>query len=349
MTESMTHYRALALQTRCDAVNGLDAAAARERIGASITRIGREIAASKAFIGTDLALVVLPEYFLTGFPMGEPIGAWAEAAALAPDGAEYDALAEIAAGNAIHLAGNVYETDPHFPGLYFQASFVIAPSGDTVLRYRRLLSMFAPSPWDVWDRYLEHYGLDGVFPVAETALGRIAAIASEEILYPELARTFALRGAEVFVHSTSEVGSPALTPKDIAKRARAFENNCWLVSANSAAIAGTPIPAASTDGMSKVVDHQGTVLAEAGYGESMVAHAEIDLAASRRWRQRPGMQNMLARQKPALFEATYADAAGRNALLDASGNVVVPERAHFVTAQRERIRALTDAGVIAPS
>lgn len=349
MTESTTHYRALALQTRCDAVNGLTVADARERMHETIARVGREIAASKAFIGQDLALVVLPEYFLTGFPMGEPVAAWAQVAAIAPGCAEYESLGRIANDNAIHLAGNAYETDPHFPGLYFQASFLISPAGEVVLRYRRLLSMFAPSPWDVWDAYLEHYGLDGVFPVAETAIGRIAAIASEEILYPELARALALRGAEVFVHSTSEVGSPALTPKDVAKRARAFENNCWLVSANSAAIAGTPIPANSTDGMSKVVDHQGTVLAEAGYGESMVAHAEIDLAASRRWRQRPGMQNMLARQKPGLFEATYADASGRNALLDKAGKVVPPERSHFVNAQRERIRALTEAGVITPS
>ncbi|MEO1116932.1 MAG: nitrilase-related carbon-nitrogen hydrolase [Pseudomonadota bacterium] len=346
MSEPLSHYRALALQSRCDAVNGLTIEAARERIHASIARIRGEIAASKAFIGPDLALVVLPEYFLSGFPMGEPLAAWSQLAALAPDGEEYEALGRIASDTKVHIAGNVYETDPHFPGLYFQASFIIAPNGNVVLRYRRLLSMFAPSPWDVWDLYLEHYGLDGVFPVADTDLGRLAAIASEEILYPELARTFAMRGAEVFLHSTSEVGSPALTPKDIAKRARAFENNCWLVSANSAAIVGTPIPANSTDGMSKIVDHQGVVLAEAGYGETMVAHAEIDLAASRRWRRRPGMQNMLARQRPALFAETYSDDAGRNALLDASGRVIVPERSHFVEAQRARIQSLTDSGVI---
>ena len=122
-----------------------------------------------------------------------------------------------------------------------------------------------------------------------------------------------------------------------------------MKAANSAAITGNAIPASSTDGMSKVVDHQGAVLAEAGYGESMVAHAEIDLAASRRWRQRPGMQNMLARQKPGLFEATYAGDAGRNALLDDAGKVISPERSHFANAQRARIRALTEAGVILPS
>jgi hypothetical protein len=64
----------------------------------------------------------------------------------------------------LFLAGNAYELDRHFPGLYFQTSFVIAPSGDVVLRYRRLNSMFAPTPHDVWSKYLDIYGLDGVFP-----------------------------------------------------------------------------------------------------------------------------------------------------------------------------------------
>ena len=103
-----------------------------------------------------------------------------------------------------------------------------------VLRYRRLLSMFAPSPHDVWDRYLDHYGLEGVFPVADTEIGRLAAIASEEILYPEIARALAFRGAEVFVHSSSEIGSPLGTAKDVAKRARAWENMAYVVSANTA-------------------------------------------------------------------------------------------------------------------
>jgi len=60
----------------------------------------------------------------------------------------------------VYLSGNVYETDAALPDLYFQASFVIDPSGATVLRYRRLASRFAPTPHDVRDRYLERDGLD---------------------------------------------------------------------------------------------------------------------------------------------------------------------------------------------
>ena len=342
----MRRYRALALQTACRAINGLEPTAARERIMQAIQRIGRQIGASKGFIGPDLKLVVLPEYALTSFPMGESFERWIACACLGPDGEEYAALAEVAAKHDVFLAVNAYETDPAFPGLYFQACVVFSDAGAQVLRYRRLVSMFAPTPHDIWRRYLDHYGEDGVFPVADTAIGRLACIASEEILYPEIARALALRGAEVLLHSTSEVGSTELTPKDICKRARAIENMAVVVSANSAGIHDYPIPGQSTDGMSKIVDWHGKVLIEAGFGESMVANAEIDLAALRAWRNRPGMGNLLARQRLDLFANTYAGHIHpANSMLDGD-KVVVPERSVFARTQADTLARLRAAGII---
>jgi predicted amidohydrolase len=342
-------YIALALQTTCFAVNGdADARAARPRIAETIQRISGQIAASKRFIGPDVRLVVLPEYFLTGFPMGEPTAVWAAKACLEPGGAEYRALGEVARAHDVFLAGNAYETDEHFPGLYFQCSFVIAPAGDVVLRYRRLVTLFGPSPYDVWDHYIARYGLDGVFPVADTEIGRLAAIASEEILYPEIARAHAVRGAEVFVHSSSEIAAALPTPKNVAKQARAIENLAYIVSANSAGIEGIAIPKASTDASSKVIDFRGLVLAEAGYGESMAGYAEIDVGDLRRYRRRPGMPNILSRQPMHLWSQAYSgvEIQPRNTLLDGSGGVTVPTPAFYAQRQRAVIDKLADAGII---
>jgi predicted amidohydrolase len=348
MTGEITAYRALALQLTCHAVNDCpDRAAARARMLDNIERASRALRGAKAFLGPDVMLVVLPEYLLTSYPLGDGIAAWRHKVALEPDGAEYQALCAAAMEHGVFLAGNAYEADAHFPDLYFQTSFCIAPSGDVVLRYRRLISMFAPTPHDVWDRYLDVYGLDGVFPVARTAIGRLAAIASEEILYPEIARALALRGAEVLLHSSSEVGSPLSTPKDVAKRARAMENACYVVSANTAGIAGVEMPLASADGMSKVVDYLGEVRAAALPGESASACAEIDLAALRRFRRRPGMGNMLSRQRLELFAATYAGSVyPPNTMLDASGKALAPERRHFGDTQRAVIERLARDGLI---
>ena len=237
---------------------------------------------------------------------------WREKAALAIDGPEYATLGDIARDLDLYLAGNAYEVDPHFPELYFQCCFIISPAGEVILRYRRLISLSAPTPYDVWDRYLEIHGLDKVFPVADTPIGRLAAIASEEIQYPEIARCHVMRGAEVFVHPTSEVGSPLMTPKEIARRARAAENLAYVVSANSARLDHIAIPADSATGMSKIIDYKGDVLAEAAPGgESMVATATIDIEALRAARRRTGLTNMLVRQPFQLYAESY-------------GNTVIP-------------------------
>lgn len=340
-------YAALALQVSTACVNDCpDRAAARERMAQNLARVGASVGASKAFIrqfsGSDVKLVVLPEYFLTGFPMGESIPAWRDKAALAIDGPEYQGLADIAAKSDVYLAGNAYEVDPHFPELYFQTCFIIAPSRETVLRYRRMISLSAPTPYDVWDRYLEIYGLDGVFPVADTPIGRLAAIASEEIQYPEIARMTAMRGAEIFVHPSSEVGSPSVSPKELGRRARAAENMAYVVSANSAALTGTPIPAESTTGMSKVVDYMGQILAEAAPGgESMVAYATIDLGALRACRRKTGLSNVLSRQPLQAYAERYRQTVIRPAnLLLGGGTARVPERREFSEWQRADIERL---------
>jgi len=300
-------YKALALQTTCHALNRLDdVQIARDALVENIRRVGRQVQASKQFIGPDLHLVVLPEYFATGFPMEESLELWREKACLSVEEDAFGEIRRIALDNGIYLSGNFYEADPHFPNCYFQSGFILGPKGETLLLYRRLNSMFAVTPYDVLDQYLEIYGWDSLFPVVETPIGRLACIASEEILYPEIARCLMMNGAEVFCHHTSEVSSPMPTQKHIAKLARAIENMAYVVSANSASIRGTSFPEASTDGRSQIVQFDGLVLTEAGQGESMVAHATLDIGALRHQRERPGMANFISRQRNALFAKEYA-------------------------------------------
>jgi predicted amidohydrolase len=340
-------FTALALQVDCDGVH-VDAGpqTSRPRMMAAIARIDRAIGGAKRWIGAELRLVVLPEYVLTGPPWGESIPDWTAKAALAPDGPEIEALATLADKHGVFLAVNAYETDAHFPGLYFQGSFVLDPAGKRVLSYRRLISMFAPTPHDVWDRYLDVYGLDGVFPVADTAIGKLAAIASEEILYPEVARCHAIRGAEIFLHSTSETAAYTLTPKQIARRARALENLAYVVSANNARLTGIDVPADSSNGGSDIIDYQGNQIIQAASGESSVANTSLDLAGLRAYRRKGGMANMLSRQALDLFAASYAqaDIRRKNGLWQ-GGKVVIPERSYFQQRQAETLARMVERGI----
>ncbi|MBD2295406.1 nitrilase [Anabaena sphaerica FACHB-251] len=342
-THSLDSFRALALQVTCHAVNQASPTEARLIIQNTIQRLEKQIAASLAFIGADCRLIVLPEYFLTGFPMGESLEVWAEKACLEMAGVEYEALGKIAQKHKIFLAGNAYELEPNFPGLYFQTCFIIDPSGSIILRYRRLNSMFAPTPHDVWDKYLECYGLEGVFPVAKTEIGNLATLASEEILYPEVARCLIMRGAEILLHPTSEVYSKNLTPKDAAKITRAVENMVYVVSANTGGIVNSYIPSASVDGGSKIIDYRGIVLAETGAGESMAAFAEINLAGLRSDRQRPGLNNLLSRQRFELYAESYTKSHFYPPNTMLNGNI---DRKHFIQTQQETIERLTKLGII---
>lgn len=345
--QKLDRYYAVALQSDCDGIHpDRDRESSSRRMLASIARLDSDLSGAKRWIGQDLKLAVLPEYVLTGPPWGESIAEWTEKAALDPDGPEYAGFAAIAQKHDVFLAGNAYETDRHFPGLYFQASFLFDPSGKRVLTYRRLISMFAPTPHDVWDKYLDIYGLEAVFPVADTAIGRIAAIASEEILYPEIARCHAIRGAEVFVHSSSETSAFTLTPKQIARRARALENLAYVVSANNASLYGTDVPADSGSGGSDIIDYMGNQVIQAAVGKSMVANANLDLAGLRAYRRRPGMGNMLSRQALDLFAESYANAdlRRRNGLLE-GGKVVVPDRGYFQQRQRDSIGRMVERGI----
>jgi predicted amidohydrolase len=319
-------FRALALQTRCDAINSIaDVAACREKMAQCIARIGVQIAASKAFVGDDLKLVVLPEYFMTSFPIGPDLPTWKARACIHANGAEYDLLGKVAVKNSIYLSGNAYEIDPAFPDHPFQISFIISPTGERILCYRRIISMYTATPHDVWDKFVAHYGAEAAFPVVSTPLGNLACVASEEILFPEIARSLCLRGAEILLHSSSEVGSNLATKKGIAKRARALENLAFVVSANSAGIFDAGVPSQSTDGGSQVIDTEGRLLAEAGYGESMVACAEIDAGKVRHSRARIGMDNYIARLRTEPFLSTYQRVVYPANTLDG----VAPSRARF--------------------
>ncbi|MBK6598437.1 MAG: nitrilase [Proteobacteria bacterium] len=341
-------YYACALQFRVDAVNrDTSTAAARARMQASITRIDQQLRGAKSWIGADLKLVVLPEYTLTGFPTRESIPEWIDKAVLTIDGPEYTALAAIAQKNAVFLAGSSYEADPKFPGIFFQCAWVIDPAGKVVLRYRRLISTLVPTPHDVWDAYLDAYGIDGVFPVARTPIGNLAAIASEEILYPEIARCHAVRGAEVFLHSSSEAYTVTMPTKRIGRLARAMENLAWVVSTNSAGVDNIDIPLDSANGGSEIIDHLGSTVVAAGQGETMTANARVDLAGLREYRRRSGISNMLSRLPYDVFQAGVAglDFRRKNGLWN-NGRVVVPARSYFREQQAETLARLVAGGVI---
>ena len=75
---------------------------------------------------------------------------------------------------------------------------------------------------------------------------------------------------------------------------------------------------------------------------------DADLAALRRYRRRPGMGNLLSRQRLELFAPVYGGEPvyPANTLLGPDGRVVAPDRAHFAVTQRAVIERLARLGLV---
>ena len=251
-------------------------------------------------------LVVLPEFVFQGPPRATPASQWIERACATVSGPITQRLSELAQRRGIYIAGNHFEVDPRWPDRYFNTSFLLDPAGEVILRYRRINTASWTSPHDILDAYRDAYGEDGIFPVADTPLGRLAIFPCGEVNIPELSRVFMLRGAEVLLHPHN---GPVTAPSEAAKTCRAAENMCYLVSANVAGGIGFSADGSEQGGHSRIVDYLGNDAArDAGLDETLAVSAIIDVEALREARRDKGMGNMLMRSRFEMYRNHYAKA-----------------------------------------
>mgnify|MGYP003847780571 CR=1 FL=1 len=120
-------------------------------------------------------------------------------------------------------------------------------------------------------------GGDELF-VVETPLGATGLATCYDLRFPELFRALTDGGASAFL-LTSGWPTPRIEHWDILTRARAIENQAYVLACNeSGTHGGVPIA-----GGSMVIDPQGEVLAEAGPGEEILS-VGIDPARVAAWR-----------------------------------------------------------------
>jgi predicted amidohydrolase len=187
----------------------------------------------------------------------------------------------------------------------------VGPEGTVILRYRKLndTQCYLPTstnPGDIYSAYVERYGLEGLFPVVDTPIGRLACLTCYDVNFPEVARCLALRGAEILCMPTGE-GYTFQAKHRLMKRARAYENTCYLVTANHGEFIGRR-PRHQQRGYSEIIDFTGETVALAdGPGECTVS-GRIDLRALREARHRVDFFNFLVGLRASLYAPIYANA-----------------------------------------
>jgi predicted amidohydrolase len=242
-------------------------------------------------------LVLFPEFVFTGGSGPKLLGV------VDQDGPEIEQVQRMAQKYRVFVGSNFYTRTPDFPGRYLNTSLLMNRAGDIVLKFYRLHTYHSSSPHDFWQRFLDKVGIEGAFPVARTELGNIAMAASMELLFPEVARMFALRGAEVLLHTTSE----AIVDRSV-KRTRATENMMFVISCNAAGLRG-PDPHMQVGSL--IANFRGQVLAELEQGVVAQCTAVVDVEGLRRRRANidlgypPYGANYLSRLRVELFRQVY--------------------------------------------
>jgi len=252
-------------------------------------------------------LYVMPEFGFQGAPQDMAVEPWIELACCpipGPITAPFQALAQ---RHGIYIGGNQFETDPEWPGRYFNTSFLIAPSGEVILRYRRITTAAFPSPHDFMAAYNARYTEAERFPVVQTELGQLAMIPCSEITVPEVARIMMMQGAEVILHPTNSRDSHC---EDAAKIARCDENKCYLVSANVAGPIGFSRDRQLLGGRSRIIDFEGRVQSyHEPADENVAVTALIDIEALRRNRRTDTGPSSLLRARWEMYRPWFERAS----------------------------------------
>jgi predicted amidohydrolase len=214
----------------------------------------------------DVDLAVLPELWHVGAFDLE--GAKAEAQPIDGPVVTRMRAAAKAAGLTLHM-GSFAEAAG---GNRYNTSVVIDADGEILATYRKQ-HLFG---WEDGEPSVMTAG--DSLTVLPTGLGATGLATCYDLRFPELFRRLLDSGAETFLLAS---GWPVARIEhwSILTRARAIEDQAWVVACNSA---GTH-NGVQMGGRSIVVDPRGAVVAEAGTDEEIL-YADVDPAAVRAWR-----------------------------------------------------------------
>lgn len=271
----------------------------RADIARNLEHIAHLFKAASWLSGLDLPvrLVVVPEGALQAFNdevLDLDHVTYARECAIDIPGPETDFLGDLARRYDTYVMAQAKARHEAFPDRFFNVGFALDPRGEIVLKHHKLTTLYpvehSMTPHDVFDRWVELYGssLDAFFPVADTEIGRLGVLMANEGSYPENARGLALNGAEILYRASYPHPHTGNEFFEIQSRARALDNNVYVVAPNLATYyldADSEIPIDTFGGRSMVIDYKGRIVGQHlyGAGSSYVA-GTIDIGALRHFR-----------------------------------------------------------------
>lgn len=204
------------------------------------------------------------------------------AAAEPVPGSRTDRLAEVARRHGMWVhGGSVLERDGE---RVFNTSVLFDRDGVLVATYRKIHLFDADPPGGEPSRESFVYTPGEEVVTAETEFGRAGLSICYDVRFPELYRQMAVRGATLLFVPAAFRHETGRDHWDVLVRARAIEDQAFVVAAAQWGRWGPPGRERRNHGNSLVVDPWGRVLARAPDGVG-VTLADLDLEAVRRVRE----------------------------------------------------------------
>jgi N-carbamoylputrescine amidase len=246
-------------------------------------RHGIDLAATSGADLVCLQELTLSRYFAVDRPAGPPAAAAEELVG----GPTHAFAAEAAAEFGVHVHASLYERadDPDAPdGLGYNTAIVVAPSGELVARTRKL---HIPVTTGYHEDLYFRPGPPGdrPYPVVDVAGARAGFPTCWDQWFPELARAYALGGAELLVYPTAIGSEPEFPDFDTQPLWRqvivgnGIANGLFMVAVNRFGVEGE----LTFYGSSFISDPYGRILVSAPRDEAAVLVADLDLAQHSEW------------------------------------------------------------------
>ena len=239
----------------------------------------------RVLLGHDFELMVLPEFFATGyqFVSGDEVRALSEPV---PGGPTTEMLAEVAGKKSAYIVGGLPEVDD---GRYYNSAVIVGPEG-FVGSYRKSHLFFE-------EKLYFSPGNTG-FRVFDTDLGRIGIMICFDWFFPESVRTLALKGAEVIAHPANLVLPYCPQGMPI----RCLENRVFAITANRTGSEERKEGKRLTYiGLSQIVSPGGDVVLRASPDEEEIGTRDIEPSAARN-KDINGYNNLFSDRRPDLYE-----------------------------------------------
>lgn len=294
----------------------------REDISANLEHIRHMTKAAAWLSSLDLPvrLIALPEGALQGFNdeiLDLDHVAFARECAIDIPGPETDALGAIAREYRVFLVAQAKAHHPDWPDRFFNVGFILDPRGEVILKHYKVSPLFpvehSVCPHDIFDWWVEKYGrtLDAFWPVADTEIGRLGIMMANEGSYPENARALALNGAEIVYRGSYPHPATGNEFFEIQSRARALDNNFYVVAPNMGTYFLDPAsdtPIDTFGGRSFVIDYRGSIVGRQEYGGvSTYVAGVIDVEALRYHRERAQWDNWVKDLRTELYQLLYQE------------------------------------------